>query len=72
MDSKLRRIAILSSLAAIVLVALLVVYANMQGENKNKIPAGTKTNQSQAGQASGVQNKEQQDKSQDGRIGNDL
>ncbi len=72
MDSKLRRIAILSSLAAIVLVALLVVYANMQGENKSKIPAGTKTSQSQTGQASGVQNKEQQDKPQDGRIGNDL
>lgn len=75
MDSKLRRIAILSSLAAIVLVALLVVYANMHGENKSKIPAGTKTSQSQTGQAStagNAQDKVQPDKPQDGRIGSDL
>ena len=41
MDSKLRGRAILVSLSAVLLIALLVVYGNMDPGRDNSIPSGT-------------------------------
>lgn len=63
MDSKLRKMTILSSLAVILLVALLVVYVNRETGNRNRPPQqdSTQTSQSSEEATKG-----------DGQIGDDL
>ena len=67
MDSKLRKIAILSSMAIILLVSLLVLYTNEGMGNQNKKPSATASPQPQA-ETSGGESEEMRT----GQIGNDL
>lgn len=70
MDSKLRRMAILASVAAILLVALLVVYGNREADNGGRPSAGDGVH-SQPAASQSVENLPDSGENH-GQIGNDL
>lgn len=70
MDSKLRRMAILCSLSAILLVALLVVYGNRTAEGGGKPSGAAATAQTAAPAEEGRPDRDSF--AGDGRVGNDL
>lgn len=75
MDSKLRKMAILASMAVILLVALLVMYVNREQFTAASGPPASGTQNAGAGDsASPAENGDQAEEtvSPDGQIGNDL
>lgn len=75
MDSKLRKMAILASMAVILLVALLVMYVNREQFTAASGPSASGTQNAGAGDsASPAENGDQAEEtvSPDGQIGNDL
>ena len=72
MDSKLRKIAIMASMAVILLVSIVVVYSSNAEKNTGAGNQYSQTNAAPSGQEQGDENAEEEQASPDGQIGDSL